>query len=146
MYLIHVCTFSITDHLGWKLEKYIKKYNKIHLIRSKKRVGLTQARLIGADNAVGDVLIFLDSHCEATNGWIEPILARLKENPKLAVVPDIETIAWKDFEYSSAKGALARGIFSWQMVFIWGAVPEIEKKRIKSASDPIRYPIFAFSL
>lgn len=129
----------LLDHLGRKLENYIKNFKKVRLIRSPKRVGLTQARLVGADNAVGDVLIFLDSHCEVTNGWIEPILARLKENPKLAVVPDIETIAWKDFGYSTQKGTWSRGIFNWQMLFIWGPIPETELKQIKSHSDPIRY-------
>eukprot|EP00112_Aurelia_sp_Birch-Aquarium-sp1_P019291 Seg4740.1 transcript_id=Seg4740.1/GoldUCD/mRNA.D3Y31 product="Polypeptide N-acetylgalactosaminyltransferase 5" protein_id=Seg4740.1/GoldUCD/D3Y31 len=134
------------DHLSKKLEKYIKGLGKIRLIRSPKRVGLTQARLIGADNAVGDVLVFLDSHCEATPGWLEPMLARIQENPKYAVVPDIETIAWKDFEYSTAQGAMARGVFNWQMMFIWGNIPDKELKRRKTPGDPIRSPTMAGGL
>ena len=67
------------------------------------------------------------------------MLARIQENPKYAVVPDIETIAWKDFEYSTAQGAMARGIFNWQMMFIWGNIPDKELKRRKTPGDPIRY-------
>ena len=125
-------------HLKDELEEYIKKFGKLKLIRSPKRVGLTQARLIGAGNAVGDVLVFLDSHCEATTGWLEPLLARIKENSKVAVVPDIEVISWKNFQYSSDKGSDNRGIFSWELMFNWGPLPDSEKKRRKSSIDPIR--------
>jgi len=94
---------DIYGHLGAKLDAYIKTIPKVKLVRSPIRVGLTQARLIGAGHAKGDVVVFLDSHCEATDGWLEPMLSRLQENRKLAVVPDIEVIAWKDFEYSRDK-------------------------------------------
>ena len=121
------------------LENYVNSLSKVKLIRSPVRVGLTQARLIGADNAVGEVLVFLDSHCEASFGWLEPLLARLQENPKLAVVPDIEVISFKNFEYSSEKGSYNRGIFSWELMFNWGPLPPREKMRRKHESDPIKY-------
>lgn len=92
-------------------------------MRSPQRIGLTQARLLGSDNAKGEVLIFLDSHCEATEGWIEPLLARIKHNPKLGVVPDIEVIQWQDFYYVESGGSLNRGIFNWHLHFRWGPVP-----------------------
>lgn len=125
-------------HLGKKLQNYVDTLSKVRLIRSPKRVGLTQARLIGADAAKGDVLVFLDSHCEATYGWLEPMLARLKENRKLAVVPDIEVIAWKNFAYSRDRGSYNRGIFSWELMFNWGPLPERENKRRLNAAYPIK--------
>lgn len=63
-------------------------------------MGLIRARLAGARIARGDVLVFLDAHCEANIGWIEPLLARIQESPKSVLVPIIDVIDAKDFHYS----------------------------------------------
>lgn len=42
---------------------------KVKLLRLHERQGLVRARLNGAKNATGDVLVFLDAHCEVTKGW-----------------------------------------------------------------------------
>ena len=41
----------------------------VHIVRLKERSGLIRARNAGAKAATGDVLIFLDSHCETGPGW-----------------------------------------------------------------------------
>ena len=56
-------------------------------MRLPKREGLIRARLAGARAASGDVILYLDSHCECNTGWLEPLLARIHEEPRAFVVP-----------------------------------------------------------
>ena len=58
-------------------EKLAKLPVHVFVIRLPKRQGLIRARLAGADVAKGKVLTFLDSHCEASRGWVEPLLAEI---------------------------------------------------------------------
>ncbi len=63
---------SISEELKEKLEKYVQATwpdGIVKIVRSKDRGGLIRARLRGAEAATGDVIIFLDSHCEANVGW-----------------------------------------------------------------------------
>ena len=46
------------------------KLPKVRVVRSQKREGLIRARLIGYREAKGEVLTYLDSHCECTKGEI----------------------------------------------------------------------------
>ncbi|KAH9643286.1 hypothetical protein HF086_005948 [Spodoptera exigua] len=63
-------------------------------------VGLTRARLAGARYAVGDVLVFLDSHCETQPDWLRPLLQTMKDDPHAVVVPIIDVIEANNFFYS----------------------------------------------
>lgn len=64
------------------------------------RMGLIRARLAGARLAKGDVLVFLDAHCEGVVGWLEPLLQRIQESRSSVLVPIIDVIDAKDFHYS----------------------------------------------
>ena len=55
-------------HLKQPLEEDIKPLEKVRLLRTAKREGLIRARLLGAYDAKGKILIFLDSHCECAEG------------------------------------------------------------------------------
>ena len=65
--------FKKQEHLGRQLDNYFYKLSKVQILRSPKREGLIKARIRGANIASGDVLIFLDSHSETTEGEIIPI-------------------------------------------------------------------------
>lgn len=57
-------------HLKQPLENDIRPLKKVRLIRTNQREGLIRARLLGAYDAKGKILIFLDSHCECAEGKI----------------------------------------------------------------------------
>lgn len=89
--IILVDDFSDKKYLKGKLERYFQKKlpSKVRLKRLNKRSGLIRARLTGARLATGDTLVFLDSHCECGDEWLQPLLHRIKEEPKAFVVPII---------------------------------------------------------
>lgn len=62
---------------------------------------MIRARLQGARIARGDVLIFLDAHCEATKGWVEPLLSRIEEEGTAVLVPIIDVIEANNLAYST---------------------------------------------
>lgn len=47
---------------------------------------------MGSSRAKGDVLIFLDSHCECADGWLEPLIDPIARNSNVSTVPLIESI------------------------------------------------------
>ena len=58
-----------------KLEDFIEQYNgKVRLIRNKEREGLIRTRTRGAEEARGEVVLFLDAHCEVGLNWLPPLL------------------------------------------------------------------------
>ena len=92
------------------------------LLRANVRQGLIRARILGAKVAKGDVLTFLDSHCEVNVGWVEPLLARLKEKPHSGVMPLIEIINSDTLQYQPV--GINLGGFTWDFLFSWDQISE----------------------
>ncbi len=132
-------SLSLADYLGKKLDNYAKKLGNVKVVRAKKREGLIRARLLGASVATAPVLTYLDSHCECTEGWLEPLLARIAKDPTTVVCPVIDVINDGTFEYHYNRdaGSLNVGGFDWNLQFNWHSVPERERKRHKSAVEPV---------
>ncbi|CAD6999256.1 unnamed protein product [Ceratitis capitata] len=86
--IILVDDASERDYLGKKLEEYVAKL-PVHtfVLRTEKRSGLIRARLLGAEHVTGEVITFLDAHCECTEGWLEPLLARIVQIDARLCVP-----------------------------------------------------------
>ncbi|XP_041365092.1 polypeptide N-acetylgalactosaminyltransferase 13-like [Gigantopelta aegis] len=139
--------FSDKPHLKEKLKEYVTSTwpdGIVKMARTTERSGLIRAKIEGAKVATGDVIIFLDSHCEAANGWLEPILARIKENRKTIICPIIDAINDNTLEYSK-NGGYNIGGFSWHMHFTWRDIPE--RLRInRNYTDPIESPTMAGGL
>eukprot|EP00039_Didymoeca_costata_P006862 m.94130 g.94130 ORF g.94130 m.94130 type:complete len:674 (+) comp13427_c0_seq1:150-2171(+) len=107
-----------------KLRKYVKdelpSEIPVKIVTSNKRLGLIRARLLGAEHADGEVLTFLDSHCEANLEWAEPILYLIGLDKRTVVTPVIDTIDWKTMNHASwTQRVPAVGTFSWTMDFTW---------------------------
>uniref|UniRef100_K1RIU1 Polypeptide N-acetylgalactosaminyltransferase n=1 Tax=Magallana gigas TaxID=29159 RepID=K1RIU1_MAGGI len=132
--------FSDRPELGSKLHDYVAKTwpdGIVKIIRTKERSGLIRARLAGAKAATGDVLIFLDSHCETNTGWLEPMLARIKEDRTAVLCPEIDLIDKNTLQYGGT-GSFSVGGFWWSLHFSWRPIPEHEQKRRSSGIAPIR--------
>ncbi|XP_037379242.1 polypeptide N-acetylgalactosaminyltransferase 13 isoform X2 [Talpa occidentalis] len=138
---------SERDFLKLTLENYVKNLEvPVKIIRMEERSGLIRARLRGAAASKGEVITFLDAHCECTLGWLEPLLARIKEDRKTVVCPIIDVISDDTFEYMAGSD-MTYGGFNWKLNFRWYPVPQREMDRRKGDRTlPVRTPTMAGGL
>ncbi|XP_011551579.3 N-acetylgalactosaminyltransferase 7 [Plutella xylostella] len=147
--VVLVDDYSDKDDLKEKLDKYIKRWNgKVRVIRNEKREGLIRTRSRGASEATGEVIVFLDAHCEVNLNWLPPLLAPIYRDPKIMTVPVIDGIDHRTFEYRPVyqAGANYRGIFEWGMLYKENEVPSRESKKHEHKSEPYKSPTHAGGL
>ncbi|XP_053670020.1 putative polypeptide N-acetylgalactosaminyltransferase 9 [Anopheles nili] len=145
--VILVDDFSDMPHTQKQLVDYFEAYPKVKVVRAAKREGLIRARLLGARHATAPVLTYLDSHCECTEGWLEPLLDRIARNTTTVVCPVIDVIDDNTMEYHYRdSGGVNVGGFDWNLQFNWHAVPEREKRKHKSQAEPVWSPTMAGGL
>ncbi|XP_054634314.1 N-acetylgalactosaminyltransferase 7 isoform X1 [Dunckerocampus dactyliophorus] len=150
--IVMIDDFSNKVHLKERLEMYIKQWNGlVKLFRNEKREGLIQARSIGAKKATkGQVLIYLDAHCEVGINWYAPLVAPISEDRTVCTVPLIDSIHGEKFTIEPQGGGdedgFARGAWDWSM--LWKRVPlnDREKKQRKTRTEPYRSPAMAGGL
>lgn len=138
---------SDMPHLAKQLDDYMEQYPKVRIVRAPKREGLIRARLMGARHATAPVLTFLDSHCECTTGWLEPLLMPIAKEPLTVVCPVIDVISDDTFEYHyrDSSGVNVGG-FDWNLQFNWHAIPSKERARHQHPAEPVRSPTMAGGL
>lgn len=135
-------------------EKYVVHTHNdftIILLKTPVRQGLIRARIFGADHAVGDVLVFLDSHVEVNVDWLPPLLTRLSEGvhpadrySTRAVTPIIDVINPDTFDYTPSP--LVRGGFNWGLHFKWDGLPKGTLVDDTDFVKPINSPTMAGGL
>lgn len=118
--------------------------SKVELYKTRQREGLIRARMFGARKATGDVLIFLDSHIEVNQDWIQPLLQRVHEDKTNVAMPVIDVINAQTFRYASSP--LVRGGFNWGLHFKWENLPTGTLKDEKDFIKPIKSPTMAGGL
>ncbi|KAL8560243.1 hypothetical protein ACOMHN_005976 [Nucella lapillus] len=168
--------FSDKPFLGDKLKDYVETTwpdGIVKIVRTTERSGLIRARIAGAKAATGDVLIFLDSHCEVEPGWMEPLLARIKEDRRAVPCPEIDLIDRDTLQLEPLLGRIGEdhrrilcpiidaindntlqfslnggynvGGFTWSGHFTWEDVPP-RFKTTRKYTDPVRSPTMAGGL
>ncbi|XP_067626515.1 putative polypeptide N-acetylgalactosaminyltransferase 9 isoform X2 [Eurosta solidaginis] len=145
--IILVDDYSDMPHTKQQLEDYFSTNPKVQIVRAPSREGLIRARLLGARHATSPVITFLDSHCECTEGWLEPLLDRIARNNTTVVCPVIDVIddTTLEFHFRDSVGVNVGG-FDWNLQFNWHAVPERERKRHNNSAEPVYSPTMAGGL
>uniref|UniRef100_A0AAZ3Q1N0 UDP-N-acetyl-alpha-D-galactosamine: polypeptide N-acetylgalactosaminyltransferase 7 n=1 Tax=Oncorhynchus tshawytscha TaxID=74940 RepID=A0AAZ3Q1N0_ONCTS len=110
--IVMIDDFSNKVHLKERLEEYIKQWNGlVKLHRNEKREGLIQARSIGAHVAtLGQVLIYLDAHCEVAANWYAPLVAPISKDRTVCTVPLIDYIDGSDYTIEPQQGGDEDGL------------------------------------
>lgn len=142
--IIIIDDYSDTEFHYETVKRYLEQYNIISFHRTVKREGLIRARLFGSAKASGDVLVFLDSHVEANQGWLEPLLEQIKENRTTVACPMIDLINAETLVYSSSP--MVVGGLTWALHFKWDSV---ESDKLKNENDfikPLQSPTMAGGL
>ncbi|KAK3923403.1 Polypeptide N-acetylgalactosaminyltransferase 35A [Frankliniella fusca] len=133
-----------------KLREYVlhELPEKVVLLKTPQREGIMRARMFGAKEASGEVLVFLDSHIEVNEGWLEPMLSRIVQsggpNNTAVVMPVIDIINADTFEYNASP--LVRGGFNWGLHFKWENLPTGTLATEQDFIKPIKSPTMAGGL
>ncbi|XP_052258549.1 polypeptide N-acetylgalactosaminyltransferase 13-like isoform X1 [Dreissena polymorpha] len=145
--IILVDDASEHEELGEKLDAYLATLPvHCYVLRTEERTGLIRARLKGAAKSKGKVITFLDAHCEATEGWLEPLMAEIYHDRTSVACPIIDVISDDTFEYITGSD-MTWGGFNWKLNFRWYPVPQRElDRRAGDRSQPVRTPTMAGGL
>ncbi|KAL2305077.1 hypothetical protein Nmel_007047 [Mimus melanotis] len=142
--IVLIDDFSNKAHLQERLDDYIKQWNGlVKVFRNERREGLIQARSIGAQKAkLGQVLVYLDAHCEVGINWYAPLIAPISKDRTTCTVPLIDYIDGNDYSIEPQQGGdedgFARGAWDWSL--LWKRIPlsHKEKSKRKHKTEPYR--------
>lgn len=97
------------------LEEYVKVLPKTRLVRLPERKGIVAARLAGIKASTAPIFVILDSHIEVQPGWLEPLSGRITEAPNAVVMPQVDSMNARTFEYVNGGIGCTLG-FLWKLI------------------------------
>lgn len=125
---------STRRFLGRQLDTYCRSLpGRVRVLRLAERRGLVAARLLGVRHAHGATLTFLDAHCECSEGWLPPLLDRIRRSRQTVASPVIDIISDDNFGYIRSF-ELHSGAFNWQLHFRWYMQSERQLRGNRNAS------------
>lgn len=136
---------SWREHLLGRLDDYLRQNypdGKVRVVRHQKREGLIRARITGAKAASGEILLFLDSHCEPTVNYLPPLIDPIVRNYRTVTCPFIDTIHADTFEYMGGNDGM-RGVFNWELQY--KGLPKLQKD-VEFPERPFESPVMAGGL
>lgn len=146
--IILIDDYSDLPELGTRLHRYLRRHYRpgfLKLYRLPRREGLIRARMEGVRRASGDAVIFLDSHCEVTDYWLEPLLKVIHEDRMTVASPVIGIIDEVTFGYyGDGLQFLQVGTFEWNGDFTWKHPPP--GWRSTDMTAPVKSPTMAGGL
>ena len=93
--------------------------------------------MVGANNAKGEVVIFLDAHCEANKGWLPPLVERIALDHRTAVCPTIDFIDHNTFQYKPMDPYI-RGTFNWRFDYKERSITSEQRQRRKDPTEEVK--------
>lgn len=75
-----------TDDTPRFLERWAAAHPRGKVVRSGVNLGFSAGNNLGARNATGDYLVFINNDCFVTDGWIGDLLAHFRRNPRLGLL------------------------------------------------------------
>ncbi|KAL5966248.1 Polypeptide N-acetylgalactosaminyltransferase 35A [Taenia solium] len=110
---------------------------QVSVIRNTVRQGLIRSRIIGANEASGEVLVFADSHIRFDKDWLKFLVLRLlhfeqfKSSSHLLVLSPFISAFTEDGQDYPATDYL-RGGFDWDLNFVWEPMTDEEKDNLNT--------------
>lgn len=78
----------------------------------------------------------MDSHCEMSEQWIEPLLLSIKNSRKTIAVPVLDAIDNETFEFKPTSQILVGG-FDWQLNFKWDLPTDEQLKNLNNPNNTL---------
>ncbi len=129
---IYVVDNASTDG---SVEMIQNEFSKINIIRNAGNFGYAKGYNEGLKNLTEDIFVLVNSDVEVTENWIDPVINKFSEDPKIAIIQP-KILDLKNQEYFEYAGAAGGFIDKYGYPFCRGRIFEtLEKDRGQYDND-----------